>query len=621
MAFPPTTSYPQAIDTSYSLYLVHNTTESRLSVDNMPWSQEIEIIPVTEGSPEIWPSNGFATIEGELLYYDSVELNEFDKVKKLKGCARQIGGENTQTNKKGTWIRGFVVAEHHNQLVDAIMKTQNFIGYNFTTDISTLDWRIRNLQALDVIFDDYSCPDIDFTFNYIENNPVTGILTEYMVEITPPGSTSNFRIDFGDGDFTTTSLSGQHRYALNARIDPVIRVSNDKCQIIQTPIERDNPAEPAPETTANFDVPLPELPPVPDFTFVPCDVPEPEINLPALVSPCISIEGQLGPIPSVITGPNINLVSQVTITANLPVNITQSIVTIVGGDNIPSLIIIDPPIPTTIIVDPPIPPTILIIGPQSNITVDFDFGEMPRFEVDWGVPPEMEVSLTLSKQVKTPQRFAVDPTIVNEFGTEFADLFNVSQTMQVEYEPVGIPSEINVIVPELKDFRIDHGDLFNRKIQIDSSAVNIPANIFIHGPESLIPDSIKLDGSDLPERMSLVYDGQPIKLDASEVPHTINVELNKAIPERIVIEMPKPIPEKIIIESNIPNEITLIGPQSIPISIPEGIGLPVIFPDVMPEIPLVFRGPPIEFKITMDQIMDKAADNSNCVMIVPCSAK
>ena len=571
---------------------------------------------MAQDRPEIWADNGFGNVEGELFYYDSVEKNVHGKVKKLKGCARNIGGERTQFNKKGTWIRSYVVAEHHNQMVEAILQTQDFIGYNFTPDKATLDWRIRNLRALKVIFDDYSCPDVDFTFNVVENDPVLGVLASYLVQITPPGTISNFRLDFGDGDFTTTDLEGEHRYALNARIDPIVRVSNDKCQIIQTPIERSNPAEPPPEIVEVFEIPIPEVPDVPDFTFVPCEVPEPEINIPALVVPCISIEGQIGPIPSVITGPNIQLVSQVTITANQPVNITQSVVQIIGGDNIPNLIIIDPPIPPTIIIDPPIPPTIVIVPPQSNITLEFDLAELPRLEVDWGVPPDMEVAMTFAREVKTPQKFATDPGLVSEFGEEFADLFEVSQTMQVQYEPVGIPSEIRVIFPEVQDLKIDYGELFSRKIQIDATSVNIPTDIHIHGPESPIPNSIKLDGSDLPDEIDLVYRGKAIPVDV-----TVRVEMEEEIPHTILVEMPKPIPEKIIVESNIPNEIVLVGPKSIPISIPEGIGLPVIFPEKMPEVEMVFRGPPIEVKVVMEEVAPKDADGRNCVMIVPCPVK
>lgn len=622
MAFPPVPVYPRAIDSDYTLYEVYNTTESRLAADNSPWSQEIDITPVLENEPEIWPSNGFANIEGELFYYDSVGLDENGKVNKLKGCARQIGGEKTKFNKRGTWIRGFVVAEHHNQLVTAIMKTQNFVGFNFDERVETLDWRIRNLQSLDVIFDDYSCPDVNFTFNIIENDPVKGVLAEYLVEITPPGSISSFRLDFGDDEFTTTALQGQHRYPLNARIDPVVRVSNAKCQIIQTPIERENPAEPPPEIEEAFDVPIPEVPDVPDFTFVPCDVPEPDINLPALVTPCVSIEGQVGPIPSVITGPTINLVSQVTITGPTnPVNITQSVVTIIGGDNIPDIIVIDPPIPPTIIIDPPIPPTIVIVPPQSNITVDLDFTDLPRLEVDWGTPPDMEVALTMAKSVKTPQKFAADPQLMKEFGTEFADLFDMTQTMKVEYEPVGIPSEIVVIPPSKESLTINTGELFKKSIKIDTRGVKIPTDIKIHGPDSPIPDSIVLDASGLVDAIDTLRSLPPIKVDASDVPRTVTVKMEKTIPERVIVEMPKPIPEKIVIEHNIPDRIIFDGPKSIPVFVPEDVVLPVKFPDKMPEVELVWRGAPIEVKVTMDEIVGKTEEGRNCFTMVPCQPK
>jgi hypothetical protein len=614
MAFPPVPVYPKAYDNDYTLYLVHDTTETRLAVDNAPWSQEIDIVPVASDKSDIWADNGFGNIDGELFYYDSVDKNEFDKVNKLKGCARQLGGEKTKFNKRGTWVRSYVVAEHHNQLVMSVLKTQNFIGYNFDPRRETLDWRIRNLQALEIIFDDFNCPDIHFTWNIIENNAVTGVLAEYIIEITPPGTISGFRLDFGDGEFTTTDLQGQHRYALNARIDPVISVSNDKCQIIQTPIERLNPAEPSPQTELSFEVFVPEIPDIPDFTFVPCEVPEPEINLPPLVVPCISIEGQVGPIPSVIIGPSINMVSNVTITGtNIP-----SVVTFTG--TLPSIIIVDtPPIPPTIIIDPPIPPTIVIVPPQSNIAIDLDFTEMPRLEVDWGSPPEMEVAMTFAREVKTPQRFATDEKLMAEFGEEFADLFETNKSIKVEYEPVGIPSEIRVIVPDETSVRLDARELEDRKIQIDASGLNIPTNIKIHGPESPIPDSIVFDASDLVQSIERLQNISPIKLDASQIPETIKVEMEKEIPKTIVVDIPKPIPEKIIVESKIPDKIILEGPAGIPLLLPDEFVLPVKFPDKMPEVELVWRGSPIEVKITMDEIINKDSEGKNCVMIVPCT--
>jgi hypothetical protein len=616
MPFPPKSVYPVALDSDYTLFKVYNTTETKLAADNAPWSQEIEILSVGADELEIWADNGFGNVDGELFYYDSVAKNTHGKVYKLKGCARQVGGEKTKFNRKGTWVRSYVVAEHHNQLVEAILKTQNFIGRQFDERIATLDWRIRNLRELEVVFDDFACPDVNFTFNVVDNNPVTGILAQYLIEITPPGSISSFRLDFGDGEFTTTALQGQHRYALNARVDPVVRASNDKCQIIQTPIERENPAEPAPTVNEVFDLPIPEFPNVPDFTFVPCTVPEPEFILPPLVEPCISIEGQLGPIPSIIIGPNINLVSQVVITSTNPINITQSVVQIVGGENIPSIILIEPPIPPTIIIEPPIPPTIILVPPQSNITFDLDLTNVPRLEVDWGMPPNMEVALTFAKAVKSPSRFTADPKLVSQFGSEFADLFEANDAVKVEYEPVGIPSEIKVVVPEEMKLGIDGSDLAKHKIKIDCSEVNLPKDIFVHGPDAPIPTSISFEPHDLPSEIPLVYKGQAIPVDASSVPTTIKIE--DTIPERIVVEMPRPIPERIIVESNIPSEITLLAPESIPIHVPKDVFLPVKFPDVMPQLEMVYKGAPIELKITMDELVSKTADGKQCVMLIPC---
>ncbi len=608
MAFPPVPVYPRALDSDYTLYLVKNTTETRLCKNNAAWSQEIEIIPVAADEPEIWADNGFANIEGELLYYDTVVKNGDGKVYKLTNCARNLGGEKTKYNTRGTWIRSFVVAEHHNQMVDAILNTENFIGYNFDPRQPTLDWRIRNLQALEVIFDDFNCPDINFKFNIVSNNPVTGIVANYFIQVT--GNMNSYRLDFGDGAFTTTDFQGTHTYAVNAVVDPVVTVTNDQCQIIQTPVERSEPGEPPPQIQTSFDIPIPEVPDFPPFIFVPCSVPEPDINLPPLIVPCLSLEGQVGPIPSVITGPS--FVSQIVITGLSNINI-PSTVEIIGGFTLPPVIYVEPPIPPTIIIDPPIPPTIVIVAPNSSIVMALDVTGIPKLEVDWGMAPTMEIALTMAKQVKTPQKFSVDPAIVKEFGTEFADLFAESDTMQVSYEPVGLPSEIMIIAPdELPKIMFDTSSLPTMKI--DSSEVNIP-DIKIHGPDEPIPTIIRLDSSEVPEEIGLVYRGGeiPVKVDTQ-----ITLKVESTIPEKIIVEIPTPIPDRILIEHNLPSVIELQGPTSIPLSIPDDFGVPLLFPDKMPDVELVYRGAPIEFKITMDPIIMQNSDGKNCVMITPC---
>lgn len=620
MAFPPLPVYPDAIDSDYTLYLVHNTTETRITVDNSAWAQEIEIVPVADTKTDIWSDNGFANIDGELLYYDDVERNSYGKVIKLKKCSRQLGGSSTKFNPKGTWIRSYVVAEHHNQIANAILKAEDFIGYNFDPRPETLDWRIRNLEELEIIFDDFDCPDIVFTWNIVENSPVTGIVASYAIEINP-GWNNEFRLDFGDGNFTTTELTGTHTYSVNAKVDPVITVTNEKCQVLQTPVERIHASEPPVQIDTVFEIPIPEIPDIPDFIYVPVEVPEADVQLPPMVFPCVSIEGQLGPIPSVITGPDINLPSQVTITGpDNPIQVLHSKIEITGGPiNVPPVILIDPPIPPTVIIDPPIPPTIVIVPPQSQITLELEATELPRLEVDWGRPPEMEVALTLARRVQTPALMNRDTELVKEFGEEFADLFEASTSMSVQYESVGIPEEIRVIFPDVPDIKFNT-DNFPTTIKVDFEEVKIPTEIQIFGPETPIPTSIRFDASEVPESVDLIYKGQPIPIDITGFPKSISVELSEKIPDSILIEMPQPIPEKIILQSELPDRIVLDAPKSIMLEIPENIGIPVIFPEKMPELEVVYKGSPIELKITMDQIMSQQADGKNCVMIVPCQA-
>ena len=614
MTFPPVPVYPKAIDSDKTLYLVHNTTESKLRSDNKPWSSEIEIVAVPPDKAEIWADNGFANIKGELLYYDSVEKDTNGKVNKLKGCARQLTG-STKYQKKGTDIRGFVVAEHHNQLVDAILKIEDFVGINFDERQKTLDWRIRNLEELQVIFDDHNCPNIDFTFNTISTDAEGGVLTEYLIEITPPGTINSFRLDFGDGTFTTTELEGQHRYSINATIDPVVTVSNDLCEVIQTPIERAEPTEPPAVVTDVLEIPFPESPTIPDFTFVPCDVPEPDLNLPPLVFPCVSLTQNLEAIPISVEGSDLVLVSNVTITGpDNPVQILVSTVEFINPPEIPPVILIDPPVPPTIIIDPPIPPTIVIVPPQSNITLDLDMTELPRLEVDWGAPPDMEVALTMGQRVRTPERYSIDPDLQAEFGDEFADLFEQDHKVKVEYEPVSLPEEIRIIAPDIDPVRFDTSGIPD-EIEIVMKDAQIPEDIHVHVDQP-IPTSIDLNADGLPDKFELFYEGGPIPVDINVV---AKLEMEKPIPEEIKLVAPD-IPTELVLNADgVPKEIKLVAPDSIPVFIPEDVVLPVKFPDEIPEIEMVYKGSPIEVKITMDEIMATNENEGKCVMIVPCN--
>ena len=411
--FPPIPIYPKNYDSDETLFMVHNTSETITTEENLPWSEEISIKPVAENADEIWAENGYANIEGELFYYSSVEKDSNGKINKFKRCTRNLGGIHTKKNSAGAEVRGFVIAEHHNQLMQAIIKTEKFIGSNNTEDKETLDWRIRNLQQLDVIFDDFSCPDVVFDFYIIENNSVTGILAQYTLTIT--GVFTSFRLDFGDGEYTTTTTSGTHRYSLNSTVDPVLSLSNSKCTVIQTPIKRDVVTEPTPQaTTTGLEIPIPTLPSIPPVIFPNIPIPSLTPQIPPIVFPCLDI-GPIGPIniPSIISiTPNITIPSLVSFT---PLPSFPSLVSFTPFPNIPpvvSFVIPSFSIPSTIFIPeinipstitgfpstsfpsivsftpiPNIPPTISIVVPEINFpNIKFDVPNITFPTVKFDVP-------------------------------------------------------------------------------------------------------------------------------------------------------------------------------------------------------------------------------------------
>jgi hypothetical protein len=474
---PPQPVYPFGIDSDYTLFLVYNTSEAQLTQDNEPWGETIELVPVPADRPEIWADNGFANIEGELLYYDAVDKDANGKVFRLKRCARNLGGKRTKHNKAGTWVRGFVIAEHHNQLAEAIIQIENFVGINFDPRPETLDFRIRCLHALPVIFDDFGCPDITFQFDILSTDPAGGTLAQYFIQST--GALGDFRLDFGDGQFTTSPTNGQHQYAPNATIDPVIQVSTDSCAIVQTPYARTNP-QPPPEIppTPPFEIPLPECPAIPDIVIPNVTLPSVIIAPPPIQLPCIDLT-PIGPIniPSVIMfEPPFPLPSVITIT---PVNI-------------PSVITITPPGPIQFAPAPQISPVGFGPAPTfSPISISpVGFGPAPTFSpinltpiINFG-----PIQLSFGPLPGFPVvQFA--PTMVGVSIAAFVDV-------QVTMGPTDIPSEIFLIAPPNFDLPseilIDMGPGF---VQIPSQVLfgpvqNIPSLIQF-GPVCCLPSLIQ----------------------------------------------------------------------------------------------------------------------------------
>ena len=554
--FPPTSVYPKNYDSNYNLFLVYNTSETITTADNNPWSSEIFIKSVAENANEIWATNGYANIEGELFYYDGVGYDSFGKINQFKRCARNIGGTHTKFNPTGSEVRGFVIAEHQEQIVNTILNIENFVGENFSKDAKTLDWRIRHLQQLPDIFDDFSCPNVIFDYYTVSNNPSTGIIIQYQVTIN--GVFTSYRLDFGDGSYTTSSTSGTHIYSPNATIDPIVTVYNTNCTIVQSPIVRSVANEPtAPVTNNGLQFEIPTIPTLPSFNIPIPAVPSSIVQIPPIIFPNLEI----GSIISANTIPSI-VVSLIT-TVDFPSSITISPV------NIPTLITItNPEFPTNITFSPPTIPTLIGFGPIT-IPTFIGFGPIAEFPTNITFSPPTIPTFIGFGPISIPTIISFDPvtfpstvsfivgltipTIIGFTPVSFPSIVSftpVSFPSIVSFTPVNIPTIISfgpVTFPSVISFVVG----VNIPTVITFSPVNIPTYITF-GPVT-IPTLIAFAPTNIPTSITF----GPVTL-----PNTINFA---PVSFPLVYFAPISFPS-LIVSVNIPTSISF-GPNNVPTKI------------------------------------------------------
>ena len=685
--------------------MVYNTSESILIKDNPPWSETIEIKPSPQ---ELWASNGFANINGELFYYNSVEL-KFDpevnisnillnssklfvkkdhglidgsiirfqtgvgifsintnyyvvessqntfklsskkngsalspisslntndivlivgRVCKFKECVRNLDGKKTKLNYAGIKVRGFVVAEHHNQIVDAVISLENFIGYNFTDDQTTLDWKIRNLNALPIIFDDHSCPSVSFTFDIIENNLTTGIKAQYFITIESSNASTNFRLDFGDGQYTTTEYQGIHTYSIGSNYDPALSVFNDSCSLTITPAERLTPLEPVKQTIDDgFDIPIPPPPDIPQILITPFQTVPCKYNIPPIVFPCLDISQTQTPginipgkieivpplkIPSLITITPINIPGKISIT---PINIPGRVEIIVPPlFNIPPTISITPiNIPSHISIDP-VQVEITSSGNVIPSIISFENIDIPStISFTHTIPSNITID-PISIDINTsgaaiPNNITIDPISISidvNVNDSIPDTITVISPLIYLPETVTIggnqiPSSISLVVPTLPSIYLNASSLDGVEIPVNwgpipelhcTVTVECPVTGF-RAPGGYPQTGMRSTGEDefveiqssdigIPSVINVVAPKFPdIKVDASEIPSSIKIERIEGISEIRIISPVMQIPSeiRIINDAKIPSSILLDVselPKSIPIinmDIPESIGL------------------------------------------------
>jgi hypothetical protein len=348
---------------------VYNTSQTVLSATLNSWQTSINIVPVAVGEPELWADSGYVTIEGELIYYASVHLDVNGKVDKLLECIRRTNGTTPRNYPVGTPVRGFVIAQHHNNLAQSIVNVENFVGTLTTTDQDTIYWKLQQIANLGPLTDDAGCPQIEFYYRVISTSPIEG--TEISFSLNIIGNINNFLIDFGDGTTESTTQNGTHFYAPNKRIDPSVTVTTDECDCLQTSAERLRIDDLAQNTIAGQTTFPVIVPPIPDFPnldlAVVNEVPN-NIQFPPIVFPCLDI-GPFGPIvvPSTISIVNPYPIPSVITFEDVPVFPSQIVIT--SSVVIPTRISIIGNLPSTLSVIGNIPSTISVVGIPSTINV------------------------------------------------------------------------------------------------------------------------------------------------------------------------------------------------------------------------------------------------------------
>jgi hypothetical protein len=677
--FPPQTVYPLGIDNDYTLLLVHNTSEAMLAVNNEAWSDEVRVTPVTAEKPEIWADNGFANLEGELFYYDSVDKNADGKVYNLKRCARNMGGTGTKFAAAGKVVRGFVIAEHHNMLVEGIVGVENFVGYNLTEDQTTLDWRIRNLQATPPIFDDYGCPDVTLNFRIVSSDPSEGTLAKY--DIVVRGNFTEFSLKFGDGTATSSLAAGEHRYAPNGKIDPVITIANNKCEVVQTGISRESSDQPTSDfVKQSFVIPqLPTItiPEIPAFTIANIET---DVNLPPFLFPCFTFPNiSIAPItmpnfslpslsfdfPSNVTFdqlsfPNISLslpgminLPDITINSNFPSDIgitlsgaIPSEISIVGSipseisivGSIPSLIAVESNIPDFIFVNDTIPSTIDVTDTLPHTITVSDM-----------IPSNINVTDSIPSNIYVTDDIPSTISLTHDIPSTISVTFPSPPCIPVCWGPVPtIPVLVTVSCPSTTSgtsmAAMGRNAANMREMMAASKGSNLfdsPEDIEVSYDISGFPSEIKIlppddiyIKHDLPSEIHMRgFKFEPITFEIPSFPmiqhepisfvgfpDTLMVDVADNFPRTIELSMPLEMPQIKLDVSDLPRTITVVGmPTSISVD-------PIQIELKTPEfIPLSYVGDAIPVSVTvqlemnLNKMLLDNADSTPCVRIIPCS--
>lgn len=607
----PKVKFPLEVDDDYSLFVTHNSAQTTLTRDLSNESEVIEIAPRSANESEVWADNGFITIEKEIVYYDSVAKNSSGKIVQFKNCIREVEGK-AESYQAGTPVYANVVAQLHNQLVDAVLAIENTIGdisdmlkvgtelkegkktkkplvgdvdHAFT---ASLNDSLTAMMGMSAVNDDF-CPDVEFEINNI------GGIAEYCVRIY--GSYTSVTVDFGDG-FTTQQLQGTHTYLGSGPYNPTVTVMTPTCTLVQMPgASSDCSTPPLPNPSIPFVVQIPLVPNFPSFIPPKMVCPGPLFNLPPIIVPGNNL------CPSqIFTCPSFTCPAPSVIISVIEACKTPQIIKVVSPCRISIISLVGCEMPSIISLVGCCPPSVISIISPSFSTISFatppsfnciSFCAVPSFSpISFNAPPMFapvsfapfpsigQVSFDILVDLSvSPICFCTPPSFA---AISFAPPPNISVIW-------GIPPTVSCVVsvqcpsnscttsePSFMGFGMTPPKE-EEGIPVTFGDLGLPHEIAVIVPK--IPD-IKVI-HDLPKSIELKSDiPRKIFLDTSDMPRTVFLEPAPNLPSFIqVIGMPATlpvtgIPKTIEIIENIPRTIQLLMPED-PIVTMKWDGVPV----------------------------------------------
>lgn len=152
MAVPTSSNFPEALDTNENLYLVHDSLRLRLAEDYTPGDTSITVdVPIAND----FPPNGKITLTDQCsdideraisFHYASRTDTTFDELTLMDGF------EDFPKSKTITNVTQNVMAADHNNLKDALIAIEEFVGIKGTVDNrpygDTMEGRINFLHKI-----------------------------------------------------------------------------------------------------------------------------------------------------------------------------------------------------------------------------------------------------------------------------------------------------------------------------------------------------------------------------------------------------------------------------------------------------------------------------------------